>query len=184
MTAGAGDETALGCGHLRAADADREQVIGALKVAFVRGWLTRDEFDAGVGRALTSLTYAELAAVTVGIPAGPAGARSRSRDSAAPSPSPVLAGQITRGSSIARTLRARLWPRILVAGLILLILGVTLVPSESRPGVIILGLLLVLQAAARGLVRLPSGQDRGRGYVSGVPAGHKLIAQSAPRRIQ
>jgi hypothetical protein len=85
---------------------------------------------------------------------------------------------------VARTLRAPRWPRVLVAGLILLILGVTLVPSESRPGVIVLGLLLVLQAAARGLVRLPSGQDRGRGYVSGVPAGHTLIAQSAPRRIQ
>jgi Domain of unknown function (DUF1707) len=165
VTAGAGDEAALVWGHLRAADADRERAIDALKVAFVKGWLTRDEFDAGVGRALTSRTYAELAAVTASIPARPAGAPSRRLDSAAPSP--VLAGQMTRGSSIARTLRARLWPRVLVAGLILLILGVTLVPGESRPGVIILGLLLVLQAAARGLVRMPCGRGRGHGYVSG-----------------
>ena len=154
--AGAGDENAAGCGHMRAADADREQVIEALKVAFARGRLARDELDARVGRALASRTCAELAAVTAGIPAGPARTRSRSRDCAAPVTLPVLAGRMTRGSSIARTVRARRWPRVLVAGLVLVILGVTLVPGEPRPAVIFLGVMLVLQAAARGLVRRPS----------------------------
>ena len=43
---------------------DLEQVIDVLKAAFVQGRLTRDEFDARVGRAFTSRTYADLAAVT------------------------------------------------------------------------------------------------------------------------
>jgi hypothetical protein len=160
VTAGAGDENAPGYGHLRAADADREHVIDALKVAFVRGWLTKEKFDAGVGQALMSRTCAELAAVTAGIPARPAGTQSRSRDSAA-AMRPVLARQIAHGSSIARTVRVRQWPRVLVAGLLLVILGVTLVPAGPRPQVILVGAMLVLQAAARGLVRVPSGHDRG-----------------------
>jgi uncharacterized protein len=63
----------MGRGHLRASDADREQVIDTLKTAFVRGWLTRDQLGARAGQALASRTYAELAAVTDGIPAQPAG---------------------------------------------------------------------------------------------------------------
>ena len=65
---------AAGRGHLRASHADREQVIGPLKAAFVQGRLTRDEFDLRVGLALTARTYAELAALTADLPAWPAGA--------------------------------------------------------------------------------------------------------------
>jgi Domain of unknown function (DUF1707) len=158
VTAGARAQNTPGCGHLRAADADREQVIDALKVAFAGGRLTKDKFDAGIGQALTSRTYAQLAAVTTSIPAGPARIQSRSLDSAAPTVPPVLARQITHGGSIAQTARTRQWPRVLVAGLVLVILAVTLVPGEQRSGVILLGVMLVVQAAARGLVRLPSGQ--------------------------
>ena len=70
--AGPGDEMAAGAGGrgcLRAAHADREQVIDVLKAAFVQGQLDRDEFDLRVGRALTSRTYADLAALTTDIPA-------------------------------------------------------------------------------------------------------------------
>jgi Domain of unknown function (DUF1707) len=63
---------AVGRAHLRASDADREQMIDVLKAAFVQGRLTKDELDARVARTLTSRTYAELAAVTIGIPAAPA----------------------------------------------------------------------------------------------------------------
>jgi hypothetical protein len=182
VTAGAGDENAPGYGHLRAADADREQVIDALKVAFARGQLTKDKFDAGVSQVLTSRTYAELAAVTADIPARPARTQSRSADSAASVTAPVLDGPTTHGSSIARNMRARRWPGVLIAGLLVVILGVTLVPSEQRPGVILLGVLLVLQAVARGLVRRPSDQDRGRACVPQVPPRHTLIVQP-PRRI-
>jgi Domain of unknown function (DUF1707) len=53
--------------------ADRERVIELLKAAFVQGRLAKDEFDARVGHALMSRTYADLAAAGAGIPAGPAG---------------------------------------------------------------------------------------------------------------
>jgi hypothetical protein len=56
---GPGDEIAAGAGdhgRLRAAHADREQVIGTLKAAFVQGMLAKDEFDARVGQALASRT--------------------------------------------------------------------------------------------------------------------------------
>ena len=70
LAAGAG-----GQGHLRASHADREQVIGMLKTAFVQGRLDRDEFDLRVGRALASRTCADLAALTADIPARLARAR-------------------------------------------------------------------------------------------------------------
>jgi DUF1707 SHOCT-like domain len=59
-----------GRGHLRASHADREQVIGTLKAAFVQGMLAKDEFDLRVGQALASRTGADLAALTADIPAG------------------------------------------------------------------------------------------------------------------
>ena len=70
---GAGDEIAAGAGdrgHLRASHADREQVIGVLKAAFVQGRLAKDELDMRVGQALASRTYADLAALTADLPAG------------------------------------------------------------------------------------------------------------------
>jgi hypothetical protein len=71
VTIGPGDEmAAAGRGPMRASDADREQVIGRLKVAFVQGRLTKDELDLRVGQAFTARTYAELAVVTADIPAG------------------------------------------------------------------------------------------------------------------
>ena len=76
--AGPGDEIASGAGgrsHLRASHADREQVIDMLKAAFVQGRLTKAELDRRVGQVLASLTYADLAALTADIPAGPAGAQ-------------------------------------------------------------------------------------------------------------
>jgi Domain of unknown function (DUF1707) len=69
------DGAAAGHGHLRAARADREHVIDLLKAAFVQGRLTKDELDARTGQALTARTYAQLAALTDDIPAGPQTAR-------------------------------------------------------------------------------------------------------------
>jgi hypothetical protein len=65
------DPAAAGGDRLRAGHADREQVIEALKDAFVQGRLTRDELDTRAGRALAARTGAELAALTADIPAGP-----------------------------------------------------------------------------------------------------------------
>jgi hypothetical protein len=61
-----------GRGHMRASSADREQMIDALKTAFVQGRLTKDEFDARVTQTLASRTYAELATVVANLPAEPA----------------------------------------------------------------------------------------------------------------
>jgi len=72
--AGPGDEMAAGAtgrGPMRASHADREQVIEALKDAFVHGRLNRDELDARAGQALAARTYVELAAVTADIPPAP-----------------------------------------------------------------------------------------------------------------
>ena len=70
---GPGDEAAAAGrrsrGGLRAGHADREQVIGTLKAAYVEGRLTEDELDARVDRVYASRTYAELAEVTTDIPA-------------------------------------------------------------------------------------------------------------------
>jgi hypothetical protein len=72
-----------GRGGFRASHADREQVIGTLKAAFVQGRLTEDELDARADRVYASRTYAELAAitaeVTADIPVEPARVR-RPRD--------------------------------------------------------------------------------------------------------
>jgi hypothetical protein len=59
-----------GFGHLRASRADREHVINTLKAAFAQGRLTKIEFDQRVSQTFTSRTYADLAAVTVDLPAG------------------------------------------------------------------------------------------------------------------
>jgi Domain of unknown function (DUF1707) len=67
-----GDKTAAGAvfrGHLRTSRADREQVVGILKAAFVQGRLTKDEFDLRIGRVLASRTYADLDALTADLPA-------------------------------------------------------------------------------------------------------------------
>jgi len=76
--------SAGGRGRLRTSRADREQVIEVLKDAFVQDRLDKDEFDARVGQAFASRTYAELAAVTADIPATPAtpAAAGRARPSA------------------------------------------------------------------------------------------------------
>jgi hypothetical protein len=64
-----------GRGRLRCSILDREQVVEVLKAAFVQDRLSKDEFEARIGRALAVLTCAELAAVIADIPAGLVGAR-------------------------------------------------------------------------------------------------------------
>jgi hypothetical protein len=66
-----GDERAARHASLRASHADREQVVGTLKDAFVQGRLTKDEFDSRVGHALAARTYADLATLSADLPAMP-----------------------------------------------------------------------------------------------------------------
>ena len=72
MTIGPQNQAGADRNRLRAAHADREQAIEALKSAFVDGRLTKDELDAQTGRALTARTYAELTELMAGIPPAPA----------------------------------------------------------------------------------------------------------------
>jgi hypothetical protein len=109
VTTQPGDDTAAGQagrGHLRASHADREQVIGTLKAAFVQGALAKDEFDLRVGQAFASRTCAELTAVTADLPAGLA---------AAQPPQPVRAQGKARGlrpgrvAAVATEVYAAVW---------------------------------------------------------------------------
>ena len=87
------DEGGLaGRGHLRAAQADREQAITVLKAAYAQGRLTKDELEARAGQAFASRTYAELAALTADIPAD------------LPAASPAAASPAATGSDA-------VWPR-------------------------------------------------------------------------
>jgi hypothetical protein len=73
VTTQPGDEIAAGKagrGHLWTSHADREHAIGVLKAAYVQGMLTKDELDARLAQAFTSRTHADLAGVTVDLPAG------------------------------------------------------------------------------------------------------------------
>jgi hypothetical protein len=49
-------------GDLRASGADREQAVEVLKTTFAQDRLAKAEFEAHVGRALASRTYAGLTA--------------------------------------------------------------------------------------------------------------------------
>ncbi len=97
------EQTAAGSDPLRASHADREQVVQALKDAFVDGRLDKGELDVRAARALAARTMAELAALTADIPAQlPALARSQ----AAARPSlvqrrPVLWAAAGSGSCLA-----------------------------------------------------------------------------------
>jgi len=66
-----GPDEQLARSRLRASHADREQVIGLLKVAFVHGRLTKEEFDERMDRAFAARTYAELTRLTDDLPVTP-----------------------------------------------------------------------------------------------------------------
>ena len=108
MVTGPGDElaaSAAGRGRLRVSHADREQVIDTLKAAFVQGMLAKDEFDLRVSQAFASRTYAELAAVTVGLPAEPTAAQPPG-----PAPAPdVIMQRPGRMMAVATALCAGVW---------------------------------------------------------------------------
>jgi hypothetical protein len=111
-----GPEEQLARTRLRASHADREQVVGLLKVAFVQGRLTKDEFDVRVELTFAARTYAELARLTADLPlvsaadrSRPAPARERSR--------PLADAQVQAGSkAIARTvvITVLLWAAAIV----------------------------------------------------------------------
>jgi hypothetical protein len=147
-----GDEIAAragGRGHLRSSHADREQVIGILKAAFVQGMLAKDEFDLRVGQVLASRTYAELAALTTDLPAWLAAARPP-KPARAKSGQPILRpGQIVTGATL---LYGGLWVAAVVS------------PDGVAGGLVFLGALVYLCVLAiAAAVALENRQEKRSG---------------------
>jgi len=146
---GPADEIAARQGRWRASHADREQVVGALKAAFVQGRLTADELDERVGQALAARTYAELAALTTDLPADPAPARQ---------PAPAAQPAPDRQSAPARRLQNPAARRAVKAGagaigVAVIALGVVIaVAGEPAAAVFVAVFMLVLAAAATAVV--------------------------------
>ena len=55
--------------RMRAADADRDRVVGFLNTAYSEGRLSKDEYDARLERALSAHTYADLDQLVMDLPA-------------------------------------------------------------------------------------------------------------------
>lgn len=165
-------------GHLRASHADREQVIGSLKAAFVQGRLAKDEFDLRVGQALASRTYAELAVLTADLPAGLTTAEP-SKPARAPGERSILRrpGLLMTAETV---LYAAMWP----------LAAVLPTNSEGDPvdGVSLLGpatifyLLLLTCTCVWAQVLRSRQENSSRGQLPGRPA---LGADGgrAPRRL-
>jgi hypothetical protein len=175
--AGPGDEIApaedRGRGELRASHADREQVIGLAKAAFVQGMLGKDEFDQRVGQAFAARTHAELAALTADFPVNLV---------AEPPPKPVPAQykepdvQARWVLAAATTLYAGVWAFTLIPS--------WPVDSEGDPPHAIIGLVflstimyLLLAAVTAGIViggwlekrsRRPSRPGQGEQFPDGL----------------
>ena len=149
--AGPGDEIAAakgrGHGGLRASHADREQVIGVLKAAFVAGRLTKDELDLRVGQVLVSRTYADLAALTADLPAG------------GPAVQPVPARETARET---RRMWAVGWVACVVIPLVLLV-------SQGFGPAFILGFFAAMLTAGC-LIAAASEQKHSRGQLPRGPA--------------
>jgi hypothetical protein len=56
---------------MRAADADRDRVVGLLNTAYSEGRLSKDEYDARLDGALSARTYADLDQVVTDLPVAP-----------------------------------------------------------------------------------------------------------------
>ncbi len=140
--------------HLRASDADREHVIDMLKAAFVQGRITKDEFDARVGQAFASRTYAELATTTADIPAGQIGDRPPSKPARTPARPPT-----------SQAAKAR---RYVVIALAMMVMA-TFAPGS--PALLLFApLCLTALVSAAAQILAAQHESRSRGQRAGLPA--------------
>ena len=86
--------------------------------------------------------------------------RPHSQDPVVPGRGAVPGAKPSYGSAIARTLRTRWWPQFLVAGAVLVVVGVTLLGGTAQAIVGLLGALTFVFAAALGLMGKSRDQDR------------------------
>jgi hypothetical protein len=100
---GQSDPPAIVAGEeLRASHADRDQVVELLRVAAGDGRLSAEELDDRLERALTTRTYAELAALTADLPATPGAAVVPPGAGAVSATAKDLVRIHVRGSSVCR----------------------------------------------------------------------------------
>ena len=120
-------------GQLRAAQADREAAIDALKAAYIAGRLTEDEFEARVGQAFTSRTHADLAAVTADIPAAPVPVRpARMPDRVVACGTGVIIAAATLGGALLIGGAALILWAITMTGVLLFAVSVLLNERQER----------------------------------------------------
>jgi hypothetical protein len=145
---------------MRTSRADREQAIDTLKVAYVQGRLTKDEFDERLGRALAPLTHAELSALTADFP-----------DELAPAGRPGGAGQDMTRLREGNRAEARVLAT-LVAGVMLVALVGNGIGSPLHVLAIVLLLSPVWMLALGGMLLLHSRpEDRGARRLPPGPPG-------------
>lgn len=135
----------------------REQVIAALKAAYVQGRLTKEEFDLRVGQALA--IYAELDALTADIPAAPAVA-----ERAQPAREAANKKMIQQGTAA-------------IAGLTFLLVAAVVMPRSPVAGAIA-GVLITffVSVLSAGLLTLLSWAMDRRSGASGDTASQQGIA--------
>jgi hypothetical protein len=140
---GPADEIAARQGRWRASHADREQVVGALKAAFVQGRLTADELDERVGQALAARTYAELAALTTDLPADPTPAL---QPAPAPPPAPARRPQNPAARRAVKAGAGAIGVTVIAVGAAIAVAG------EPAAAVFIAVFMLVLAAVTTAVV--------------------------------
>ena len=149
--------------------AGREQVIAALKAAYVQGRLTKEEFDLRVGQALA--IYAELDALTADIPAA---------SPAVTAPAPAAA--VTARAELAREAANKKMIRQGTAGVagLTFVLVTALIMPHSPVLAVIVGVILTCFVAvlAAGLLTLLSWALDRRSGAQG--AGGSRSAQGSP----
>jgi hypothetical protein len=164
-----GDERAArpaGGGRLRASHADREQAIDTLKDAFVQGRLTKDELDSRVGDVLASRTYADLAALTADLPAGPVTARPphRPRHARPRQPENTTIKRSARVLAAATALTVALWAGALLSNTNSEVVGVLVVAATFVWFGIVLvtgSVMLESKLQQRSSGQLPPGRGQG-----------------------
>jgi Domain of unknown function (DUF1707) len=153
--------------RMRTSHADRDQAVEKLKAAFVQGRLTKDELVIRATQAFSARTYADLAALTADLPAGPPAAKPPSQPIPAQPRRPVHPSIKVGAGALA--LIATAWiivaiatgapPAFFVGTLLIIVFGV---PAAT---VVALPILAVLELESRRRKRsggqLPPSQTPG-----------------------
>lgn len=84
-----GAAAGVGSYLVRATDADRDQAVTALKVAFVQGALSKDEFEERIERALAARTKAKVSVLIADLPGALSGPTTTRQESSAAIRPPV-----------------------------------------------------------------------------------------------